>query len=507
MNLIKNKYRFSAITIVLTIFLIITSFYIISFCKIKAIYSSQTEETILDIKKTFISDTINNLIYEINNEKSNNTSVYNSILNRRYNLINSWNNLSYSIYLDNIYNLFENSSDNDFWTIILYDSETNEILYSKSDLDLDTITMENITTYLSSYKTINRDDINGFLGISKNYIDNLTKNNILNKVKNLNFNNNSYITINEILDYNGGDNYAKVLINPKTQALIGQTISSNILDINGIDIYSQELNELNKYGEAFYTSSLNILDEDPSERLVYSKLFKDFNWIISMHIYLDDLQTYILNINETSGNIAFKTASLAIIFLILFIILCFLILYIIEKKYLRHSRNILESEVNKDELTGAISRRGGVLELNKAFNYFKLKRSDIGIMMFDIDKFKTINDTFGHNVGDIVLKEVTKALTYSIRDSDVLIRWGGDEFIVIFYGLKKENALFIGEKIAYTIYNLNIPELNDKFNPSISIGFSYFKEEDTNYEEVLGRADIALYKSKSQGRNQANINL
>lgn len=507
MSLIKNKYRFSAITIVLTIFLIITSFYIISFCKIKDIYSSQTEKTILDIKKTFISDTINNLIYEINNEKSNNILVYNSILNRRYNLINSWNNLSYSSYINSIYNLFENSSDNDFWTIILYDSQTNEILYSKSDLDLDTIAKENITTYLSSYKTINREDINGFLGISKNYIDNLTKNNILNKVKNLNFNNNSYITINEILDYNGGDNYAKVLINPKTQALIGQTISSNILDINGIDIYSQELDELNKYGEAFYTSSLNILDEDPSERLVYSKLFKDFNWIISMHIYLDDLQTYIININETSGNIAFKTASFAIIFLILFIILCFLILYIIEKKYLRHSRNILESEVNKDELTGAISRRGGVLELNKAFNYFKLKRSDIGIMMFDIDKFKTINDTFGHNVGDVVLKEVTNALTYSIREADVLIRWGGDEFIVIFYGLKKENALFIGEKIAYTIYNLNIPELNDKFNPSISIGFSYFKEDDSSYEDVLGRADIALYKSKSQGRNQANINL
>lgn len=507
MKFIKNKYRLSTITIVIAIFFIITSFYVISFYKIKGIYSSQTEKTIIDMKKTFISDTINNLIYEINSEKSNNISVYNNTLNRRYKLINSLNKLSYSDYLDSISKFFENSSNNEFWTIILYDSQSNEIIYSKSDLDLNTINIKNITTYLSSYKSIERDGIYGVLGVSKNYIDELSKNNMLNRIRDLNFNNNSYINVNEVLNYNGGDNYAKVLINPCNQSLIGQTFSSNILDLNGVYVYSEELNELNKYGAVFYTSSFNILDEDKSERLVYSKLFKEYNWIISMHISLDDLDDYITNINETSGNIAFKTASLAIIFLILFTIICFFILYIIEKKYLKHSKSILEYQINKDELTGTISRRGGVLELTKAFSYFKFKKNDVGVMMFDIDKFKTINDTFGHSTGDIVLKEVSKAVAYSIREVDMLIRWGGDEFIVLFYGLKKENALFIGEKIASTIYNLNIPELNGEFNPSISIGFSYFKDNDTSYKDVIERADNALYKSKTNGRNQANMTL
>lgn len=507
MSLIKNKYRVSSITIVITIFLIITSFYVISFYKINDIYSCQTEETIIDIKRTFISDTINNLIYEIGVEKSNNIIIYKNILNRRYNLINSWDKLSYLDYIDNISKLFKNSSDIEFWTIILYDTQTKEVVYSQSDLDLTNIDIESLPTLLSSYKRIERDDLSLILGISKNYIDTLTKNNILDKIKNLNFNTNSYITVNEVLNYNGGDNYARVLINPKAKSKVGQTISSNILDVNGINIYSQELDELNRYNEVFYTSSLNILDENSSERLVYSKLFKDFNWIISMHIYLDDLENYITKINETSGNIAFKTASLAIIFLILFTIICFFILYIIEKKYLKHSKTLLESQVNKDELTGTISRRGGVLELTKAFSYFKFKKNDVGVMMFDIDKFKTINDTFGHNIGDVVLKEVSKAVAYSIREVDMLIRWGGDEFIVLFYGLKKENALFIGDKIAATIYNLNIPELNGKFNPSISIGFSYFKDDDTSYKDALERADNALYKSKTNGRNQTNITL
>ena len=80
MSLIKNKYRVSSITIVITIFLIITSFYVISFYKINDIYSCQTEETILDIKRTFISDTINNLVYEIGVEKSNNIIIYKNIL-------------------------------------------------------------------------------------------------------------------------------------------------------------------------------------------------------------------------------------------------------------------------------------------------------------------------------------------------------------------------------------------------------------------------------------------
>lgn len=506
MNCFKNKYRLSAITIVLAIFLIITSFYVVSFQKIKNIYNSQTEKTILDIKRTFISDTINNLIYEISIEESSNLSLYNNLLNRRYSLIDDYNKLPYLDYIESIKYLFENSSDYNFWTIVLYNSKTNEILYSKSDLDLNSIDINDLPIYLSSYKSIEKDEISGILGISKNYLDTLNKNNILNRIENLNFNNDSYITVNEILNYSGGENYAKVLINPKNKDLVGQTISSDILDKDGNNIYSKELDGINEYGETFYTSSFNILDENPSERLVYSKIFKDFNWVISMHIYLDDLENYIANINESSGNIAFRTAYLAFIFLILFTLLCFLILYIIERKYLNHSKTLIESQINKDELTNAIGRRGGVFELNKSFAHFKLMRNDVCIMMFDIDKFKTINDTFGHNIGDIVLKEVSKTVAYSIREVDILIRWGGDEFIVIFYGLKKENALFIGEKIASTICNLDIPELNNNFKPSISIGLSYFDENDTSYKDALERADIALYKSKSNGRNQANIN-
>ena len=510
MNLIKNKYRISAIVIVLAIFLIITSFYSFSFFKVKTIYNKQTEDTILDLKKSFISDTINNLIYEINSEKSTYINYYSKIVEKQYEKITSIDNLSNTEFIDFFKSFFEGNSNNDCWTSILFDTNTNELLYSKSDLNLNSFDdtndiLNNSSDSLYIYKSLKYGDIEGLLGVSKDFIDNLIKNNVEEKVSNLKFESNSYISIIEVQNFDGGDNYARVLVNNKFPDFEGRTLSTNILDINGDLPYLTELEGIKKSGELFYTSSFNNINSDIAERLSYSKLYSDFNWIISMHIYLDDIDSYIININEASSYIAFKTALIVLLLVIIFIVFCFLSLYFIEKRYLNHSKNLLENEINTDTLTNAISRRGGVLELTKAFNYYNSSKTDIGIMMFDIDKFKTINDTFGHNVGDIVLKEVTTAVSSAIRDSDILIRWGGDEFIIIFYGLKKENALFIGEKISSTVYNLNIPALKDQVNPSISIGFSYFKDEDTNYEDVLSRADSALYRSKTNGRNQSNI--
>ncbi|MPN60421.1 hypothetical protein SDC9_208149 [bioreactor metagenome] len=86
-----------------------------------------------------------------------------------------------------------------------------------------------------------------------------------------------------------------------------------------------------------------------------------------------------------------------------------------------------------------------------------------------------------------------------------MIRWGGDEFIGIFHGLREENALILSEKILLEVGNVKIPVGDDIISPSISIGFSYFKKSDKEYTEVLKRADDALYDSKVQGRNKANI--
>lgn len=103
---------------------------------------------------------------------------------------------------------------------------------------------------------------------------------------------------------------------------------------------------------------------------------------------------------------------------------------------------------------------------------------NLSIMMFDIDNFKNINDTFGHNTGDIVLIETVQAVKGFVRSSDSIIRWGGDEFICIFPGLKLENAIGYGEKILEMISLLEVNDLGNKINFTISIGFSCFSEDE-----------------------------
>ena len=126
-------------------------------------------------------------------------------------------------------------------------------------------------------------------------------------------------------------------------------------------------------------------------------------------------------------------------------------------------------------------------------------------MMFDIDNFKDVNDKYGHEIGDLVLVEVVRSINHTIRTSDQFIRWGGDEFVGIFPDLKEEEVLSFGVKLLDRISSLEIPVENEVISVTISVGFSFFKDSDSDYNDVLKRVDDAMYKSKLQGKNKVNI--
>ena len=125
--------------------------------------------------------------------------------------------------------------------------------------------------------------------------------------------------------------------------------------------------------------------------------------------------------------------------------------------------------------------------------------------MFDIDNFKDVNDKYGHEIGDLVLVEVVRSINHTIRTSDQFIRWGGDEFVGIFPDLKEEEVLSVGVKLLDAISSLEIPVENEVISVTISVGFSFFKDSDSDYNDVLKRVDDAMYKSKLQGKNKVNI--
>ena len=156
----------------------------------------------------------------------------------------------------------------------------------------------------------------------------------------------------------------------------------------------------------------------------------------------------------------------------------------------------------KDALTGLNNRFAANERLKEEFLRMKRNKIQYSVAIVDIDFFKKVNDTYGHEVGDTVLKEVSKILQNSARTTDFVARFGGEEFILIFPEITQNNAFLIAEKIRVAVAN-SIISYVDRI--TISIGVSVSNIDDDNEDKVVKKADIALYKAKELGRNQVKI--
>ena len=137
----------------------------------------------------------------------------------------------------------------------------------------------------------------------------------------------------------------------------------------------------------------------------------------------------------------------------------------------------------------------------------KRNNTDTSIMMIDIDKFKTINDTYGHSIGDESIISLSKTLQKETRTSDVLCRWGGEEFIVLLPCTNLSGASVLAEKIRQSVEKITLNFKNDiKIQFTISIGITQIdKERNTNIDYAINKADKALYEAKKSGRNKIII--
>jgi diguanylate cyclase (GGDEF)-like protein len=125
----------------------------------------------------------------------------------------------------------------------------------------------------------------------------------------------------------------------------------------------------------------------------------------------------------------------------------------------------------------------------------------LSLIIIDIDNFKSINDSYGHDIGDEILKEVANVLQEKIRQVDILARWGGEEFLVLAPNTDHDNVQILAEKLRLTIENHHFNEVK---NITISLGVSTLKETDT-LTELFKRADQGLYYAKEHGKNQVGM--
>ena len=182
----------------------------------------------------------------------------------------------------------------------------------------------------------------------------------------------------------------------------------------------------------------------------------------------------------------------------------FLIKYLVENemKHLSMTRG-LELAASTDHLTGLLNRRS--LEvLFPTLSEGKGKDSGITALYFDIDRFKSINDTYGHAVGDAVLKVITTRLASTLRAQDAFSRLGGDEFVVLLPSISKSEAAIVAERCRKLIAEKPIRLNETNIYVTISIGAIWTRQE-SSFDTVLKLADQALYEAKAMGRNAVSF--
>jgi len=153
-----------------------------------------------------------------------------------------------------------------------------------------------------------------------------------------------------------------------------------------------------------------------------------------------------------------------------------------------------------DPLTGCLNRREFNRLLNGHFANARRYEKHLSILMFDIDFFKKINDSFGHQTGDKVLKEVASSIQKKIRKGDILARYGGEEFIVLLPETKKPKAIELAERLRKTIENKEIIANDQSINVTASFGVSTLNGN-VDTKSIVYEADAMLYKAKANGRN------
>jgi diguanylate cyclase (GGDEF)-like protein len=240
------------------------------------------------------------------------------------------------------------------------------------------------------------------------------------------------------------------------------------------------------------TSPSNSLTYEDNGKTVYlnSRFVPEFGWYLLVEQVGGPAEKRILK--TLMGNLAI---SLVITVIVLFLA------YLTIGSYQRR----LEEMATTDKLTGAANRQVFDMLFDQALKYSNRRGVQLSTIMFDIDRFKRVNDTYGHPVGDRILKAVAQIAKSQIRDSDILCRWGGEEFLVILADCDIQQAKNVAEKIRGAIENEK-SVIHKGRAVSVTASFGVARSlADNDKVDLIKRVDEALYAAKKKGRNRVEL--
>lgn len=175
-------------------------------------------------------------------------------------------------------------------------------------------------------------------------------------------------------------------------------------------------------------------------------------------------------------------------------------LSVIEAKRLM---NTLRESALKDPLTGLYNRRFLQDHANHVISGTLRRQKCLGMIMCDLDYFKQVNDQHGHDVGDTVLKETAHLILKGVREADIVLRFGGEEFFVLLTDINPGDAVVVAEKIRQSFEDHKFKIPSGVLKKTLSLGVSEFPGDSEGFWQCIKYADVALYKAKEAGRNRA----
>ena len=179
--------------------------------------------------------------------------------------------------------------------------------------------------------------------------------------------------------------------------------------------------------------------------------------------------------------------------------------------YLREAAPVLEAKrlmdtlresTLRDPMTGLHNRRFLEEYVDTLIAGNNRRKAQLTILMLDLDFFKQVNDQYGHDVGDMVIKALAKCLRNNVRNSDLVIRYGGEEFMIILQDTNSETGVEVAEKIRLAVEALKVEAHSMVLQKTISIGVARFPDDSPTIWQAIKYADVALYKAKERGRNR-----
>jgi diguanylate cyclase (GGDEF)-like protein len=169
-------------------------------------------------------------------------------------------------------------------------------------------------------------------------------------------------------------------------------------------------------------------------------------------------------------------------------------------------RETLRNQSIRDALTGLFNRRYLEETLERELSRARRTNASLGLIMMDLDHFKHFNDTFGHEAGDVLLREVGRLLQETVRGGDVACRYGGEEFVVILPEASAETTRLRAERLRESIKHLYVTQRGQSIGSvTASIGVGTFPQNGTTGDALVKAADTALYLAKGTGRDRVTV--